>query len=395
MAATIPNCRAWDPAFAGELAVILDHGMREMLVEQRDVFHYITLMNENHAQPDLPDGAAPGVLRGAYVFRTLGPADATQAATLMGSGAILSEVLKAGEQLAAEGWRVDVVSVTSWSELARDGAALQQRALAAKPPLPGPHGRTTVLQGTRGPIVAATDYVRAVPEAVRAYLPEGRRCLTLGTDGFGRSDTRQALRELFGVDAASVARAVRHLAAWLTVTAEAAAARLRVGPRGGSESSRCAALRAASPAMLAPAVHRETRSVHCVHSAQTLAVSQFTKRACGARPQALRFSGVSIFAAARAHPQPCNNLGGARGPACHHASGKAEGRAGQGLGRIGRLLEKRQGDIRPRAAGALRELTRGECLSAANAVSGASFAAGRSTEHRRGRGAKRHAKPSV
>jgi pyruvate dehydrogenase E1 component len=87
VAATIPNCRAWDPAFACELAVILDHGMREMLVEQRDVFHYITLMNENHAQPDLPDGAADGVLRGAYRFALAAPADARRRATLMGSAA--------------------------------------------------------------------------------------------------------------------------------------------------------------------------------------------------------------------------------------------------------------------------------------------------------------------
>jgi pyruvate dehydrogenase E1 component len=210
VAATIPNCRAWDPAFACELAVILDHGMREMLVEQRDVFHYITLMNENHAQPDLPAGAAPGVLRGAYRFRSLGPADAAQAVTLLGSGAILSEVLKAGEQLAADGWFVDVISVTSWSELARDGIACEQRALSGAAE-PGTPWIRTLLQGTRGAIVAATDYVRAVPEAVRAYLPTGRRCVMLGTDGFGRSDTRQALRELFGVDAASVVRAARYL----------------------------------------------------------------------------------------------------------------------------------------------------------------------------------------
>ncbi|MEN9544080.1 MAG: putative pyruvate dehydrogenase [Pseudomonadota bacterium] len=212
VAATIPNCRAWDPAFAGELAVILHHGMREMLVEQRDVFHYITLMNENHAQPDLPDGAAEGVLRGAYRFTSLGAADAMQAVTLMGSGAILSEVLKAGEQLAAEGWHVDVISATSWSELAREGTALEQRALAGEAAVPRPWIHT-LLQSTRGPIVVATDYVRAVPEAVRAYLPEGRRCTMLGTDGFGRSDTRQALRQLFGVDAASVVRAARHLGA--------------------------------------------------------------------------------------------------------------------------------------------------------------------------------------
>ena len=204
VAATIPNCKAYDPAYAGELAVILDAGMREMMVEQQDVFYYITLMNENYAQPDLPEGAAEGVLRGCYVLRRLGEGVAKDAnrVTLLGSGAILTEVVKAAEQLAAEGWGVDVVSVTSWSELARDGMASETQ--------PG----TTpwiaqVLDGTLGPVIAATDYVRAVPESVRAYLPAGSSYRTLGTDGFGRSDTRAALRQFFHVDAASIVRTAK------------------------------------------------------------------------------------------------------------------------------------------------------------------------------------------
>ncbi len=210
VAATIPNCKAWDPAHAGELAVILDAGMREMLVEQRDVFYYVTLMNENYAQPDLPAGAAEGVLRGAYVFSRFGDADrATQHVTLLGSGAILTEVLKAAEQLASEGMAATVVSVTSWSELARDGVACEQRMLAGE--APGQPWIAQLLQGTQGPVIAATDYVRAVPETVRAFLPAGRRFLTLGTDGFGRSDTRAALRGYFGVDAHSVAQAARRM----------------------------------------------------------------------------------------------------------------------------------------------------------------------------------------
>ncbi len=208
VAATIPNCKAWDPAHAGELAVILDAGMREMLVEQRDVFYYITLMNENYAQPDLPQGAAEGVLRGGYVFGRFGDAGhATQHVTLLGSGAILTEVLKAAEQLASEGMAATVVSVTSWSELARDGVACEQRMLAGE--APGQPWIAQLLDGTQGPVIAATDYVRAVPETVRAFLPAGRRFLTLGTDGFGRSDTRAALRGHFGVDAHSVAQAAR------------------------------------------------------------------------------------------------------------------------------------------------------------------------------------------
>jgi pyruvate dehydrogenase E1 component len=167
-------------------------------------------MNENQAQPDLPAGATEGVLRGAYRFTSCGDATAAKAVTLLGSGAILTEVLQAAALLAAEGCHVDVVSVTSWSELARDGQACEQRALAGSTDAPMPW-ITTVLGNTRGPIVAASDYVRAVPDSVRAWLPAGRRCMTLGTDGFGRSDTRQALRALFGVDAASVAHAARHL----------------------------------------------------------------------------------------------------------------------------------------------------------------------------------------
>ncbi|MBW8463879.1 transketolase C-terminal domain-containing protein, partial [Acidovorax sp.] len=218
VAATIPNCKAYDPAFAGELAVIVDAGMREMVTEQRDVFYYVTLMNENYAQPDLPAGAADGVLRGCYVFRSYrGNVDARKglissqdSVTLMGSGAILTEVVKAAEQLASEGLDVTVLSVTSWSELARDGVACEQRALAGEDGVePGTPWLATQLAATSGPVVAATDYVRAVPETVRAFIPEGRKYITLGTDGFGRSDTRAALREFFGVDAAHIARVAR------------------------------------------------------------------------------------------------------------------------------------------------------------------------------------------
>lgn len=211
-AATIPNCKAYDPAFAGELAVILDHGMREMLVEQQDVFYYVTLMNENYAQPDVPEAAHADILRGCWRHDgwkadAATPPAAAPSVTLLGSGAILTEVVKAARQLAEEGIAVEVFSVTSWSELARDGQAGEQRALAG--------GEATTpfvarqLAASAGPIIAATDYVRAVPESIRAFLPAGRSYLTLGTDGFGRSDTRAALREFFGVDAASIVRAAR------------------------------------------------------------------------------------------------------------------------------------------------------------------------------------------
>ena len=196
VAATIPNCRAWDPAFAGEMALIIDAGMREMLLEQRDVFYYVTLMNESYAQPDLPPEAADGVLKGAYRFSDDTPDDGTPdrpQITLMGSGAILTEVLRAATLLRTEGLSVEVISVTSWSELARDGSD--------SPWL------TQLLQRRRGPVVAASDYVRLVPESVRAQVPIERRYITLGTDGFGCSDTRARLREHFGVDASHIARA--------------------------------------------------------------------------------------------------------------------------------------------------------------------------------------------
>ena len=197
VAATIPNCKAYDPAFAGELAIIVDQGMREMLVDQKDVFYYITLMNENYAQHDLPTNAEAGVIRGCYQFKFL-PAKGAKPesqVTLMGSGAIMTEVIKAADILSERGISVEIFSVTSWSELARDG---RMNVDIATPFI------TDTLFQSKGPIIAATDYVHAVPESIRAYIPKGRKYLTLGTDGFGRSDTRAALREYFGVDANSI-----------------------------------------------------------------------------------------------------------------------------------------------------------------------------------------------
>jgi pyruvate dehydrogenase E1 component len=207
VAATIPNCRAYDPAYAGEMAVIVDHGMRQMMVEQRDVFYYVTLMNENYAQPDLPTGVEAEVIRGCYKYKRLDAINPIgQRVTLLGSGAILTEVVKAAEQLAAQGIASDVFSVTSWSELARDGMARDARLLSGEA-VSDSAFMTQQLAQSEGPILAATDYVRAVPESIRAYVPEGRSYTSLGTDGFGRSDTRAALRAYFHVDAASIVQA--------------------------------------------------------------------------------------------------------------------------------------------------------------------------------------------
>ena len=209
VAATIPNCKAYDPAFAGEMAVIVDQGMREMLVEQQDVFYYVTLMNENYAQPDLPAGVEAALLKGCYRFAAAdaGLSPDAPRVTLMGSGAILPEVIQAARLLAAQGIAAEVFSVTSWSELARDGQRCEQEAMAgAGKPTPFVAQQ---LAASTGPVIAASDYVRAVSESIRAFIPEGRRYLTLGTDGFGRSDTRSELRAFFQVDAASIAKAAR------------------------------------------------------------------------------------------------------------------------------------------------------------------------------------------
>jgi len=203
VAATIPNCKAYDPAFAGELAIILDAGMREMVEQQVDVFYYVTLMNENYANADVSLENTHGVLRGAYSFASFTTENGSpkKYVTLMGSGAILLEVLSAAKLLVAQGVDVEVISVTSWSELARDGRA------CADPDTKTAAYLTELLSQSKGPVIAASDYVCAVTETVRAFIPEGRSYKTLGTDGFGRSDTRAALRNFFQVDAAAILRA--------------------------------------------------------------------------------------------------------------------------------------------------------------------------------------------
>jgi len=201
-ASTIPNCRAYDPAFAYEVAVIVDEGMREMGERQSDVFYYVTVMNENYAQPGAPgcdvDAVREGILKGLYPLAARSDERAAGQIQLLGAGAILGEVL-AAQRMLRDDWQIDaaVWSVTSFSELQRDGMAAERLARYGEEPQHVPYV-TRMLGGTEGPVVAATDYVRAVPELIRAYVP--RRYVTLGTDGFGRSDTRGALREFFEVD---------------------------------------------------------------------------------------------------------------------------------------------------------------------------------------------------
>ncbi len=203
MAATVPNCRAYDPAFAGELAVILDHGARSIMQGAEDVFYYITVSNENYAQPSLPPQVAEQIMRGMYCHVRV-PADNPAAAVrLLGSGAILREVIAAAGHLASD-WNIscEVWSVTSFSELARE-AALVARWNRLHPAHTATRSHLEQQLGGDTPIVAASDYVRAYPQLIAPYLTAS--FTVLGTDGFGRSDTRAALRRFFEVDRQHVA----------------------------------------------------------------------------------------------------------------------------------------------------------------------------------------------
>jgi len=200
----VPNCRAYDPAYGYEVAVIVQDGLRRMCVEQEDVFYYLTLMNENYHHPALPPGSEEGILRGMYRVRQAtgdGPR-----VRLLGSGTILREVLLAAELLEADfGVAAEVWSVTSFTELRRDGIETERWNML-HPQAQGHRSYVSECLGDSGdPAVAATDYIRAYADQIRQWVPGPYR--VLGTDGFGRSDTRQALRRFFEVDRQFVALA--------------------------------------------------------------------------------------------------------------------------------------------------------------------------------------------
>jgi pyruvate dehydrogenase E1 component len=204
LSATIPNCVSYDPAFAHEVAVIMQDGLRRMVGEQENIFYYITLMNENYPHPGRKKGQEEGILKGLYRLRE-GPAGSGTGLSiprvqLLGSGTILREVLAAAELLEKD-WAIagDVWSVTSFTELRRDGMDVERWNLLHS----GASRKayvTAQLERTAGPIVASTDYMRLFAEQIRPYLPRGRDYRVLGTDGFGRSDTRAKLREFFEVN---------------------------------------------------------------------------------------------------------------------------------------------------------------------------------------------------
>ena len=206
LASTIPNCRAFDPTYGYELAVIIQDGLRRMMGEQEDVFYYLTVLNEAYPQPALPEGAEEGILAGLYLLRAGAGAEVeAPRVQLLGSGAILREVLAGAELLRQDfGIESDVWSVTSFTELRREG--LEVERWNRLHPTAEPR-RTRVeqsLDGHPGPLVAATDYMRAFADQIRPFTGS-RRFTTLGTDGFGRSDYRVKLRSFFEVDRRHVA----------------------------------------------------------------------------------------------------------------------------------------------------------------------------------------------
>ncbi len=200
IAMTVPNLKAYDPAYAYELAVIIQDGLRRMYEEGEEIFYYITLMNDNYAMPKMPEGDRDGILKGLYCFAGEPAASDVQ---LLGSGAILPEVVAAAARLEAYGVRAAVWSATSYKELHLDAVASERwnRNHPGEPPRVA--YLEQCLRGAGGPVVAACDYVRALPESIARWVPA--RYVTLGTDGFGRSDGRPALRRFFEVDAANIA----------------------------------------------------------------------------------------------------------------------------------------------------------------------------------------------
>jgi pyruvate dehydrogenase E1 component len=194
----IPNCVSYDPTFAYELSVIVQDGMRRMFQEGEDIFYYITVENENYTHPEMPEGAEEGIRKGLYLFRKGG--EGAKKVQLMGCGAILREAIAAANILEQDfGVSADVWSATSFSELRRDGvdcARWNRLNPEQEPRIPW---ITQCLRDRTGPVIAASDYVRGFADQVRGFLPQ-EDFIVLGTDGFGRSDTREKLRRFFEVD---------------------------------------------------------------------------------------------------------------------------------------------------------------------------------------------------
>jgi pyruvate dehydrogenase E1 component len=199
ISATVPNCISYDPTFGYEVAVIIQDGLRRMVAEQQDCYYYLTVMNENYTQPALPEGAAPDIIKGMYLFRAGDKKSKAPRVQLLGSGTIFREAIAAADLLKSD-WGVesDLWSCPSFTELARDGMRVARENLMNPTAKPKQGHVETCLKDSTGPIIAATDYMRAYGDQIRAFVP--RHYVVLGTDGFGRSDTREKLRRFFEVD---------------------------------------------------------------------------------------------------------------------------------------------------------------------------------------------------
>jgi pyruvate dehydrogenase E1 component len=199
LAGTIPNCVSYDPTFAHEVAVIMQHGLKRMVEKQENVFYYITLLNENYAMPGLKAGTEEQIIKGMYLLEE--GAKKTPRVNLLGSGTILRESIEA-KKLLEEEWGVaaNVWSCPSFNELARDGQDCERWNLLHPTETPHVPFVAQQLDKHSGPVVASTDYMKSYAEQIRSFLPKGRNYKVLGTDGFGRSDFRSKLRQHFEVN---------------------------------------------------------------------------------------------------------------------------------------------------------------------------------------------------
>jgi pyruvate dehydrogenase E1 component len=203
LASTVPSLRAYDPAFACEVAVIIQDGLRRMYAEGEEIFYYLTLYNENYTMPPLREGSEEGILKGLYKFRP-SPMTSKVKAQIFGSGSILREALRAQEILAEKfGVASDVWSATSYRQLRADALSAQRWNMLHPMERPRRSYLEQALESEAGPFVAVSDYMKIVPDMIAPWVPGG--LMTLGTDGFGRSDTRAALRRFFEIDAELVA----------------------------------------------------------------------------------------------------------------------------------------------------------------------------------------------
>jgi pyruvate dehydrogenase E1 component len=198
MSATIPNCVSYDPTFAYEVAVIIQDGLRRMYQDQEDVFYYLTVMNENYAHPAMPVGAEASIVKGMYLFKG-GASKGRPCVQLLGSGTILREVIAAADLLATDfGVDADIWSCPSFTELRREAVEVERWNLLHPEDVSRKSHVEICLAGRKGPVIAATDYLRLFADQIRTWVPGRYR--VLGTDGFGRSDYRKKLRSFFEVD---------------------------------------------------------------------------------------------------------------------------------------------------------------------------------------------------